>query len=147
MSWTAPTDVVDSWIGEGAPADDTLLQMWIDKAEREVRFRVPDLQARIDAEAELIPPSTDLLDAARDVVVAMVTRVFRNPEGIRQTNTTTGPFTESQTYGGDQPGGLALTADELAKLSLVSPSGAFTIDMIPSTSRFHPDYVNPWWPL
>ena len=123
------------------------IQLWIDKAEREARFKVTDLQARIDAEAELDPPSTDLLDAARDVVVAMVTRVFRNPEGIRQRNETTGPFTNSATFGGDVPGGLALTSDELAKLQGVAASGAFTIDMIPSTSPFSPDYVYPDWLL
>jgi len=140
-SWTDPTDVTGAWIGEGAPTDDVLLDLWIGKAEREIRFRVPDLQARIDAEAGLIPPVTDLQKVAVDVTVAMVTRVFRNPEGIRQTNTTTGPFTESSTYGGDLPGGLVLTDDELAKLQGVQSHGAFTIDMIPSTSIFSPNYV------
>lgn len=132
-SWTEPDDVTDAWIGEGAPADNSQLQIWIDKAEREIRFRVPDIQARIAAEA----PLTDLLETAQDVVVSMVTRVFRNPEGIRQRNTTTGPFTESATYGGDVPGGLGLTLDELAKLQGVRTRGAFTVSMIPSTSPFY----------
>lgn len=143
MSWTTPNDVTTAWIGSGAPDDNAKIQKWIDTAEREIRFRVPDLQARIDLEAELIPPSTDLLDTAKDVTVAMVTRVFRNPEGIRQTNETTGPFTASRTYGGDVPGGLGITDDELAKLQ-GARGGAFTIDLIPTTSPFHPDYVNPW---
>ena len=141
MSWTTPTDVTDAWIGEGVPDDDLQIQIWIDKAEREIRFRVPDLQARLDAEAELIPPVTDLLDTAIDVVVAMVTRVFRNPEGIRQSNVTTGPITESSTFGGDVPGGLGLTDDESAKLQGVRVRGAFTINLIPATSPFSPDYV------
>jgi len=141
MAWTTAQDVVDAWIGVDAPTDDFLLDLWIGKAEREIRFRVPDLQARIDAEAELIPPVIDLQDAAVDVTVSMVTRVFRNPEGIRQTNSTTGPFTESATYGGDLPGGLVLTGDELAKLQGVRTHGAFTIDMIPSTSPFSSAYV------
>lgn len=138
-SWTATTDVTDAWIGEGAPTDTGKIQKWIDKAEREIRFRVPDIQARIDVEAAETPARTDLIDTASDVVVAMVTRVFRNPEGIRQTNTTTGPFTESRTYGGDVPGGLGLTDDELAKLQ-GARGGAFSIDLIPSTSPF---YVEP----
>ena len=138
MSWTTPDDVTDSWIGPDVPADDVLVQKWIDRAEREVRFRVPDLQARLDAEAALIPPVTDLLDLTVDVVVAMVSRVFRNPEGIRTVNQSsgTGPFSESksQTYGGDQPGGLGLTSDELAKLQGGASGGAFSIDLMPSTA-------------
>ena len=151
MSWTLPEDVKDAWIGHDVPDDDVLIQNWVDRAERLIRRQVKDLQDRIDAEAEETPPRTDLLDTARDVTVAMVIRVFRNPEGIRQTNqtTTTGPFsdTRSQTYGGDVPGGLGLTDDELAALQGAA-AGAFTIDLIPSTSPFSPNYVPPvnWWP-
>lgn len=134
--WTDANDVIQSWIGSDPPDDSELIQMWLAKAEREVRFRVPNIQARIDAEAELTPPSADLLAAARDVVVAMVTRVFRNPEGIRQVNETTGPFTESRTYGGDMPGGLGLTDDELSKLR-GARAGAFTISMVPPTSPLY----------
>ena len=134
-SWTKPTDVTNSWIGENAPTDATKVQAWIDKAEREIKFRVPDIQARIDAEAALVPPVMDLLETAKDVTTAMVVRVFRNPEGIRQTNLTTGPYTTSKTYGGDVPGGLGLTDDELAKLQ-GKRGGAFTIDLMPPTSPF-----------
>lgn len=149
MSWTSPEDVTDAWIGEGAPSDDGSIQNWIDRAERLIRRHVPDLQERIDGEAELVPPTTDLLETARDVTVAMVIRVFRNPSGIRQTNTTTttGPFsdTTSQTYGGDVPGGLGLTDDELGALQGAS-EGAFSIDLIPSTSPFHSSVAR-MWPL
>lgn len=141
-SWTQPSDVTDAWIGGGAPDDETKIQTWIDKAEREIRRQVPDIMSRIAAEA----PGTDLLDDAIDVTVALVTRKFRNPESIRQTNVTTGPFTASKTYGGDIPGELELTDNELAKLQGVSESGAFTIDMIPTTSPFSPAYspALPW---
>ena len=135
-SWTTPSNVIDAWIGEGVPDDTAQVQVWIDMAEREIRFRVPDIQGRIDAETLFDPAVTDLIDTARDVVVAMVTRVFRNPEGIRQRNTTTGPYTESATYGGDIPGGLRLSDDELSKLQGVRSRGAFSISMIPSWSPF-----------
>ena len=130
-SWTKPSDVTGAWIGEGAPTSDTLIQTWIDKAERAIKLAVPDIQTRITAES----PATDLLDTTKDVVVAMVTRVFRNPESIRQTNITTGPYTASKTYGGDTPGEFEPTDKELAKLQ-GKTDGAFTIDMIPSTSPF-----------
>lgn len=135
MPWTTAKDVKDSWIGEGAPTDDAKILSWIGKAERELKFRVPDVEARIAAEGALVPPKTDLLETAKDVTVAMVTRVFRNPEGIRQTNITTGPYTSSKTYGGDVPGGLGLTDDELEKLR-GKRGGAFTIDLIPASSPF-----------
>jgi len=137
MAWATAEDVIDAWIGEGAPTDEDQVNIWLSKAIREVNYRVPDIQKRIDAEAAETPPRTDLLELAKDVVVAMVTRVFRNPEGIRQTNVTTGPYTNSKTYGGDTPGGLGLTADELAKLQGASSSGAFTISLIPPTSPFY----------
>lgn len=140
MSWTTPDDVLDAWIGDDAPNDDDQIQVWIDKAERLIRRKVPDIQARIDAEAEEAPPSTELLDTAVDVTVAMVIRVFRNPEAIRQTNATTtaGPYSETKmlTYGGDVPGGLALTDDELAALQ-GADGGAFSINLIPSSSPFY----------
>ena len=135
-SWTTPADVTGAWIGPGAPTDTALLEKWVAKAEREIKYRVPDIQTRISAEAAETPARTDLLDTAKDVVVAMVTRVFRNPEGIRQANVTTGPFTESRTYGGDMPGGLAMTDDELAKLQGIRQRGAFTVSMIPVSSPF-----------
>lgn len=138
--WATPDDVFDAWIGEGAPDDEAIVETWIGKAEREVRFRVPDLLARIAADE-----SGDLQATAVDVVVAMVIRVFRNPEGIRQRNITTGPFTGSETYGGDVPGGLALTDDELAKLRGQRVTGAFTIDMIPPSSPFYGGgYASPY---
>lgn len=127
-SWTAPADVTGAWIGEGAPSSDPQVQIWIDKAEREIRFRVPDIQTRIDAEAAESPSRADLLALAKDVTVAMVTRVFRNPEGIRQENTTTGPFSESRTFGGNTPGSLALTDEELKKLT-GKRGGAFEINL------------------
>ena len=136
--WATADDVIDAWIGEDVPDDAGLVQNWVDRAEREIRFRVPDLVQRIEAEA-----GTDLRDTAVDVVVSMVQRVFRNPRGIRQTNITTGPFTGSETYGGDLPGGLGLTDDELEKLRGVRSTGAFTIDMIPVSSPFSEAYVAP----
>lgn len=139
MAWTTADDVIGAWIGDDAPTDLSLLGAWIDRAERLIRFRVPGIQARIDE------PEEDLLENVRDVVVSMVTRKFRNPEGIRQNSVSTGPFTEQRTYGGDNPGELVLLDAELALLSPVgSSTGAFTIDMIPSTSRFSPDYVDVW---
>ena len=142
MAWAVSADVTGAWIGGDAPTDSAQVDAWIGKAERYLRKQVPDLQSRVDAEAELSTPSTETLDLARDVLVAMVTRVFRNPEGRRSTQTTTGPFSENITFGGDQPGGLTLTSEELSMLTGVSAGQrAFSIDMMPSTSPYSPFYL------
>lgn len=141
MAWTTANDVIAAWIGDDAPTDSGLVDVWIGKAERLLRSKIPDLQERIDAGSSVEP---DLLGNAQDVVVSMVQRVFRNPEGVRQRQEGTGPFSGSVTYGGDQPGALWVTDAEMSLLAVAGLStGAFTIDMIPSTSPFSDSYVAP----
>ena len=138
MAWTAASEVVAAWIGDDAPTDLALVDRWVGRAERLVRSKVPGIQARIDA------AETDLLDNVKDVVTSMVQRVFRNPEGVRTRQESTGPFTGSVTLGGDQPGELWLTDDEMSRIAPAgSRSGAFTVDTIPVTSPFSPYYVPP----
>lgn len=126
MSWTDADDVIDSWIGDDAPTDENLVTIWVERAERHLKRRVPSLSARITEGEE-----PDLLESVKDVVSNMVQRVFRNPDGTRQRNSTTGPYTESVTYGGDQPGYLWLTDDEFDSLIGLSSSGAFMVDTLP----------------
>lgn len=141
MAWTTAGEVVAAWIGDDAPTNTALVDVWIGKAERLLRAKVPTLDARL-----AVSPVTelDLLGNVKDVVTEMVQEVFRNPEGVRQRQEGTGPFTGSVTYGGDKPGALRVTADQLELLSPAGTStGAYTIDMIPSTSPFSPLYVEP----
>lgn len=137
MAWTTAEDVLNAWIGDGAPADPVKVDTWIGMAERLIRREVPDLQARIDAEAEIVPPVTDMLETARDIVISMVTRVFKNPDGKRSMQSASGPLSESITFGGDNPGGLFLSDDERrALLGGRSGQRAFMVDMIPSSSPY-----------
>jgi hypothetical protein len=141
MAWTTASEVSAAWIGGDAPSDSVLIDVWIGKAERLLRAKVPTLETRLDEDPLLEP---DLLGNVKDVVTAMVQRVFRNPEGIRQRQETTGPFTGSVTYGGDQPGSLWVSDAELAMISPAGTGrGAFTVDTIPVTSPFSPYYVPP----
>jgi hypothetical protein len=141
MAWTTAAEVIAAWIGDDAPSDTALVDVWIGKAERLLRFKVPDLQERLDVTPVVEP---DLLGNVKDVVTAMVQRVFRNPDGVRQRQEGTGPFTGSVTYGGDQPGALWVTDAEIGLVSATGGSrGAFTIDMVPSTSPFSGSYVSP----
>lgn len=107
MLWTEPSDVTQDWIGANIPADETLVGRWVAKAERMLRREFPTLDQRLKSGKE-----PDLLATVKDVVAAMVTRVFRNPEGIRQMQETDGSFTGSITFSGDQPGGLVLLDSE-----------------------------------
>lgn len=107
-TWVQAADVLDGWIGEDKPREDeATLDVWIGRAERLVRREYPTLQARLDSGTE-----PDLQDTIIDVVSAMVTRVFRNPQGLRQTQETTGQFTASMTFAGTNPGGLYLEPEE-----------------------------------
>lgn len=129
MAWADAEDLINSWIGPGAPDEVKQINLWLGRAERKVRLAVPDLQARLDAEADA--ESTELLETARDVVVSMVTRVFRNPRGVRQTQESGGPFQGSITYGGDHPGDLYLTDDERGMLTGTGEGPqAFEVDMM-----------------
>jgi len=140
-NWTTADEVVAAWIGDDAPTDSAKVDLWIGRAERLLRSRVPGLAPRIIADPIVEP---DLVDNVKDVVTSMVQRVFRNPEGVRTRQETTGPFSGSVTLGGDQPGELWITDDELSRLVLSgSGRGAFSIDMIPSTSPLSDSYVSP----
>ena len=141
MAWTTAADVVAVWIGDDAPTDLALVDRWVGRAERLLRAKVPGLALRVDADPVTEP---DLLDNVKDVVSSMVQRVFRNPEGVRTRQESTGPFGGSVTYGGDQPGALWVTDAELAMLTVAGSSrGAFTVDMIPASSPFSDAYVAP----
>jgi hypothetical protein len=141
MAWTTAAEVTAAWIGGDAPTESALVDVWVGKAERLLRAKVPGLDARVAADPEVEP---DLLGNVKDVVTAMVQRVFRNPEGVRTRQESTGPFGGSVTYGGDQPGALWVTDAELAMISPAGTNrGAFTIDTIPVTSPFSPYYVPP----
>jgi hypothetical protein len=139
MTWTTAADVQDAWIGHDAPTYLNLIETWIGKAERLIRFRVPTVTAR------LLIPEAGLLETIVDVTTSMVIRKFRNPEGIRTASTGDGPFTQSRTYGGDEPGELVILDSELAMLSGSGSTGqkAFSINLIPTSSPYSPLYVVP----
>lgn len=141
-NWTTADEVVAAWIGDDAPTDTAKIDNWIGKAERLLRSKKDlDLAARLSVTPVAEP---DLLGNVKDVVTEMVQEVFRNPEGVRQRQEGSGPFTGSVTFGGDKPGALRVTADQFALLAPAGASkGAFTVDMIPTTSPFSGSYVSP----
>lgn len=111
MTVTDLQDVRRTWPAGELPADDDTVKGLIEQAERKIRRKFPSIQDRLDAGTE-----PDLQGLFCDVTVEMVQRVLRNPEGYRQVQDTTGPFAGSMTYGGDHPGTLYLTAENIKDL-------------------------------
>ena len=147
MSWTTPDDVLGSWIGDDAPDDASLVQRWINRAERLIRREFPEIQSRLDSGLE-----PDLADTVVDVVSAMVSRVFRNPSGHRSVSgqETTGQFSGSNTitFGGDNPGALGLLDEERDALRPPdAPRGgqAFSIGVAPAGATDHLPWCSLWF--
>lgn len=110
--WAVPGDVRVAWLldpGE-LPADEGIA-LWLGRAKRHVIGLDSGVVARISADPVLA-------ESARDVVVAMVLRVFANPEGLRSYQESEGPMAEQVTYGGETPGQLFLTPDEARLLRM-----------------------------
>lgn len=129
LLWTTVDDVKDRWIGEGSvPATDEQIARLLEDAEDTVSGEFPDLNDRIDGGE--IPPTR-----VAKVIARMVIRHIRNPEGVRSTQSTTGPFSEHVTFGGDAPGTIYLTDEDRAELAPRGVGRAFTIDPTPASVR------------
>ncbi len=92
MSWATPQDVIDRWVGTDIPTDTDLLTGLIADAEVVILGSYPAIQTRIDNN-ELSLSTVTL------VVVRMVTRLLRNPEGLTYWQQQTGPFGQARNYG------------------------------------------------
>lgn len=125
---TSPEDVRDRWLGDEQIPDDAVLDVHIVDAEDTVRSAIPDLDQRITDDR--IP-----LERLVKIVSRMVIRHLQNPLGIRQKQETTGPFTGTVTYGGDEPGTIYLTPAERRELLGRSGQRAFTVDTMPARRR------------
>ena len=137
MSWATPEDVIDRWVGPGAPADEDLIQRWLDDASVIIRAEVPDIDDRVDDPGT--PPD---LATVVFVQARMVMRCLQNPRGVRQEGV--GPY--NTTYAGDHPGTPWLTDEERALLLGEPVRGrqrAFTVDTTPPGALTSTP-PNPW---
>jgi hypothetical protein len=92
------------------------VQSLLDRAERKVT-------GKIDVPARVLTGRTTLLDV-RDVLVDMVIRVLRNPQGT--TSQTTGPF--SQVLDRSVASGrLEITLEDRERLGMISSSGSASV--------------------
>lgn len=136
--WTTPDDVQARWVGDEIPADDDLLTELIADVEDLILAEFPDLHDRVAA-GQITPRRITL------TTVLIIHRHLRNPDGIRSTAETTGPFTASRTYGGDEPGALSLTDDDRRRiLGRRTGQRAFTITPGPGPEHPYSALANSW---
>lgn len=123
--WATTNDVADRWIGSDPMPDVATIGVVIDDAEDTIGREYTDVQVRIDA-------GTLPLARVVKVVCRMAIRHLRNPSGVRSVSQGAGSFQQSTTFGGNEPGVLALTDEDRADLSSpsVSRSRAFVIDLM-----------------
>lgn len=129
LLWTDASDVKDRWLGGEMEATDAQIERLLADAEDTVLREFPDIADRIGD-----PPDKTLpLLRVQKVVARMVIRHLRNPEGVRTVQETGGPYSETRTVGGNDPGAMYLTDDERAELSEARTGKAFTIDQTPAS--------------
>jgi hypothetical protein len=109
-------DVEDAYTRRFTVGEITRVQGLLNRAEREVRRKVA-VEARV-----LLGTTT--LDDVRDVLVDMVLRVLRNPQGT--SSQTTGPF--SQVLDRSVASGrLELTIPDRERLGMITSSGSVSV--------------------
>lgn len=128
LTWGDPQDVRDRWVGDTSlSASDDTLKVLLSDAEDLIVREFPDLPSRV--------PAPVPLGRVKRVLARMVIRVLRNPDGLRMTQETGGPFSQQLTfagYNGDDPGGLYLTDMDRADLTSEGGKTAFMIDTVPA---------------
>jgi hypothetical protein len=134
--------VIDRWLGPGKfPAKDAQVQVLIGDAEDTILREFPDVEARIAA-------NTLKVLTVQKVVARMVIRQLRNPEGRRQTNRVSGPFTDSITYAGDGDdlGEMTLTERDRRELTPAAEGTRrlFSVYPVSRTEPPAPRHVG-WW--
>lgn len=134
MTWATFADVTDRWVGNDAPTDQDLVEALIGDAEAVILVEYPKIQDRITA-------GTLPVRLVKMVVVAMVSRVLRNPENLTYWQQTTGPFGQARNYGSTVVG-LYLTDEEEELLSPKRHGKAFEVNVAPDARIMEP---LTWW--
>lgn len=117
--WASPDDVRGVWLlDEEDLPDDTKISKWIARAQRLIESTRRQYAPSSQPIAARIAGDESLAETVSDLVVAMVCRVFSNPEGVRSAMDVTGPLTSNVTYGGDDPGTLYVTSKEMASVGV-----------------------------
>lgn len=142
LKWTTAEDVTSRWVGdEPAPADTTQIELLLEDVEDTILREFPKIDTALDE-------GTLPLLRVKKVAARVVIRHLRNPSGKRSTQQGAGPFQQTETWGGDEPGSPYLTDEDRAELGGNRSGGAFTIDSLPTGSGAY-EWITPdtWRPL
>jgi len=136
LLWTSAADVRSRWIADAVlDATDAQIETLLADVEDTILQEFPDLPARIASGFPLL--------RVRKVAARVVIRHLHNPDGVRQTTEGAGPYQSGVTYGGTEPGALALLDAERTELADGVTSGAFTFDLWRSTAAPLPPSIDP----
>ena len=112
-TFTTPADVRARWVSAEPLPDDDIIQAWITDAETLIYAEVPSIVANLTDD-----PLGQWRKKMVFVTVQVVSQALKNPEGIRQTQQTSGVFSNSVTYGAETIDGvLRLTPAQKAILT------------------------------
>lgn len=125
--WVTPDQVRDRWIGGDLTVSDSTLAVLIGDAEDAVRSAIPGIDGMI--------PTPIPTERVQRVVARMVARVLRNPEGIRTMQESTGQFSGSTTYAGDNLGEIVFTDADRRDLLGKGASGRRAYSVFPGGIR------------
>ena len=125
MSWVSPQDILDRWVGPGAPDDEDLVQALINDAEAVVLAEYPAIQTRINNGT--LPVQTLVM-----VVSRMTMRVLRNPEALSYSQMATGPFSQGKNYGSGGGVDIWMTSEEEELLAPKRKGKAFALNLAPN---------------
>ncbi|GAB3192148.1 hypothetical protein GCM10027061_21600 [Nesterenkonia suensis] len=112
--WLQVADVRSRALGSDSEYSDEDIEVLLEDAEDLALQSFPDLAERVSAGKPSVA-------RVRRVLANVVVRKLRNPEGIRTIQDSTGPFSGSTTFAGDNPGEMYLTDEDKRALS---PPGA-----------------------
>lgn len=142
MTYAEYSDVVNRWTDSvELPASQSQVETLLADAESILLREFSNLVT--DVTAGKIPESLVVM-----VEAAMVTRRLRNPAGVRSIQEGAGPYQQTITHGGDEPGSLYLSDEERRLLSTNAyKNKAFSIDQTPSTWRSSVDACEVWWTM
>lgn len=140
--WATVEEIKERWPEEEEgpiPATDNRIGILIEDAEDTVLREFPDVPNRIDAGT--LPERRVV-----KVVARMVQRYLLNQSGVRSQTSGAGPFQQTITFGGDDPGALTLSDEDRRDLTS-GGSKAFSIDTTPAHyNAAEPDlWHEVWW--